>query len=144
MVELDYYSPWYQTLPDLHQLVGVGLLILWIHKIIRLFWVHHPQPLSTLKQSEKIAAYVIKWLFYLLVIMLCCSGYLMSTAGDQHALLDWVTLPTIWLFESETLDILGSTHKYMAYIIMVLILLHLLAALKHHFYDKDATLRRMI
>lgn len=144
MVELDYYSLWYQTLPDLHQLIGVGLLILWGYKIIRLFWVQHPHPLTTFKPSEIIAASVVKWLFYLLVIMLCISGYLMSTAGDQHALLDLLILPTILLFESDTLDILGSTHRYMAYIIMVLMLLHILAALKHHFYDKDATLRRMI
>ena len=144
MVDLDYYSNWYQTLPDVHQLIGVGLLCLWLYKIIRLFWITNPSPIATLKPAEQLAASAVKLLFYLLVMLLCCTGYLMSTGGDQHALLDLITLPSLIIFESDTLDLLGSTHKYMAYSIMILVLLHMLAALKHHFYDKDATLRRML
>ncbi|WP_154222979.1 cytochrome b [Marinicella rhabdoformis] len=144
MVDLDYYSSWYQTLPDLHQIFGLALLFLWLYKILRLFWIKQPKTLETLKPYEKFTATVVKLFFYVLVLVLCSTGYFMSTAGDQHALLGWLTLPSLWLFESEALDMLGNTHRYMAYTIIVLMLLHLLAALKHHFYNKDATLRRMI
>ncbi len=145
MVELDYYSTWYQTLPDLHQLVGVFIMGIWFFKILRLFWVKNPKPLTTLKRHEILLSNLIKLLFYFLVLSLCFSGYFISTGGgDQHSLLDIILLPTFYLLESDSLDFLGSAHKYMAYVIMILVLLHLLAALKHHFYDRDDTLRRII
>jgi cytochrome b561 len=40
-------------------------------------------------------------------------------------------------------DIAGVVHYYLAYSIIIFVLLHALAALKHHFIDQDVTLKRM-
>jgi len=37
-----------------------------------------------------------------------------------------------------------SAHRFAAYALAVLVALHAAAALKHHFVDRDATLRRMV
>jgi cytochrome b561 len=41
-------------------------------------------------------------------------------------------------------DLAGAVHKYLAYLLMCSVVLHALAALKHHFIDKDNTLTRML
>ncbi len=145
MVDLDYYSPWYQTLPDLHQMIGVFVALLWLFKITRLIWASAPPDITTLKPYERFLSRLVKFMFYLLVMCLSLTGYLMATAGnDQHALLSLIKLPTIVTLDSEQLDPLGLAHEYMAYSIMLLLILHVLAAFKHHFFDRDDTLRRMI
>lgn len=145
MVGLDYYSAWYQTLPDLHQLIGVFVIVLWLFKIVRLIWVSAPPHIATLKPYERLLSRVVKVLFYLLVMGLGITGYLMATVGsDQHELLSLLKLPTIIQLNNDALDPLGLAHEYMAYSIMLLFILHVLAAFKHHLIDRDDTLRRMI
>ena len=41
-------------------------------------------------------------------------------------------------------DIAGEIHEILAWTLMGLVALHALAALKHHFIDRDATLLRML
>ncbi|EMV9185937.1 cytochrome b, partial [Escherichia coli] len=38
----------------------------------------------------------------------------------------------------------GAIHLYLAWTLVVLAVLHALAAFKHHFFDRDATLVRML
>ncbi|HFE48815.1 MAG TPA: cytochrome b, partial [Chromatiaceae bacterium] len=38
----------------------------------------------------------------------------------------------------------GDVHAILADLLMLLVVLHVLAALKHQFIDRDATLRRML
>ena len=40
-------------------------------------------------------------------------------------------------------DIAGLIHEYLAWALVIFAALHALAALKHHFVDRDATLVRM-
>jgi len=41
-------------------------------------------------------------------------------------------------------DIAGELHRYLSYALIALAALHAAAALKHHFIDRDATLKRML
>ncbi|HDL8500296.1 TPA: cytochrome b/b6 domain-containing protein, partial [Yersinia enterocolitica] len=41
-------------------------------------------------------------------------------------------------------DTAGTVHLYLAWAVVVLSLLHGLAAIKHHFIDGDITLKRML
>ncbi len=46
---------------------------------------------------------------------------------------------------NETLELLAQRlHEYFGYAIVILLLLHIAGALKHHWVDKDATLLRML
>ena len=38
----------------------------------------------------------------------------------------------------------GAIHFYLGYTVIVALLLHIAGALKHHFVDKDGTLKRML
>jgi len=104
-----------------------------------------PQPLKTHKKGEVLLAHLIQRLFYILIFFMGCSGYFIATAKGKG--IEFFTLFEVPAMTSEIeenrADMIGSAHEAMAFILAILVILHALAALKHHFYDKDETLRRM-
>ena len=87
MVELDYYSAWYQTLPELHILGGVVLMVLWLWVLLRLINVKATNFAQPHKPFERFAAKWVKRLFYLLVVVMIISGYLIATGQGEPLLL---------------------------------------------------------
>lgn len=143
MVDLNYYSEWYRTAPHWHKSIGLLLALL---TIARLVYKLSSKPLPGLgKPVENIAAKWAHALLYILLFSLFLSGYLISTAdGRGIDIFTWVTVPSLGnLFDSQE-DIAGDVHEYLAYSLMVLVALHTIAALKHHFVNRDATLVRML
>src|SRR5262245_22940319 len=80
MGNLNYYSPYYNSAPDLHRSVGIILLIA---LVIRFVWrLINPKPDgSELLPIERKASHVAHWGFYPLLFALMVSGYLISTDG---------------------------------------------------------------
>lgn len=84
-------------------------------------------------------------LLYLILFAIIISGYLISTAdGQPISVFDWFSVPAVFTGEGEQADLAGDVHLYLAWAVVVLSLLHATGALKHHFIDKDITLKRML
>ena len=145
MVELTYYSSWYKTAPDLHKSVGIVLFVLTMVRIAWKFANPKPAPLSGHKRWEVKAGHLAHGTIYLLLILIMCSGYLISTAdGRGIAVFNLFEVPGIGeLFDNQA-DIAGLFHQFAAYSLIGLVVIHMLGAFKHHFFDKDSTLIRMI
>jgi cytochrome b561 len=144
MVELDYYSEWYRTAPDLHKSVGLTLLLV---TVFRVFWKisnPSPNPLAT-KPIEKKAGHFAHTIIYILLFTIMISGYLISTADGRG--IEWFGLfevPSLGAFVENQADLAGDIHEWLAYTLIGLVLLHAGAALKHHFLEKNDTFKRMI
>ncbi len=142
MVGLDYYSPYYNTAPNIHRSVGMLLLFA---LIVRWVWrAANVKPSDAdLSPLEQKASYAVHWGFYVLLLGLLVSGYLISTAGGEPiSVFGWFSVPSI--FQMHGLESrAGYVHKILAYVTIALAAGHSLAALKHHYIDKSATLRRM-
>jgi len=145
MVELTYYDPWYKTAPDLHKSIGICLLALIIARFLwRLIQVN-PKPLATHSRLEQRVAHAVHIILYILLFAIFMSGYLISTAdGVGIDVFNLFTVPAFAALIKNQEDIAGVIHQYLAYSMIILALLHALAALKHHFIDKDVTLKRML
>lgn len=143
MVELTYYDPWYQRAPQLHKSIGV---LLFGVVLARLAWRHvnpHPRPLGTALQ-HRIAVGVHRLLDGLL-FALAVSGYLISTAdGRPIGVFELFSVPATLSGLEHQADIAGWVHKLLAYALLGVTALHAGAAIKHHFVDRDNTLRRML
>ncbi|MEW8153658.1 MAG: cytochrome b/b6 domain-containing protein, partial [Candidatus Thiodiazotropha endolucinida] len=101
--------------------------------------------LPTHKPYERWAASLVHWLFYLLILIVMISGYLITTAdGRSLEVFDWFEIPATLSGIDGQEDIAGKIHLYLAWGIVLLSLLHTLAALKHHFFDHDRSLKRML
>jgi len=143
MVELTYYDPWYQRAPQLHK--GIGVLLFGV-VLARLAWRHidpRPRPLGTALQN-RIAVGVHRLLDGLL-FALTLSGYLIATAdGRPIEVFELLSVPATLSGLEQQADIAGWVHKLLAYVLIGMTALHAGAALKHHFVDRDNTLKRML
>lgn len=143
MVRLTYYSPWYNTAPNIHKSVGILLLILLVFRVIWRAINISPND-SHLDRYERSVSRIVHWLFYPLLLGLMLSGYLISTAdGRSVSVFGWFDVPSI--IKSKGMeDLAGEIHEILAYITIGLAALHAAAALKHHYIDRDVTLARML
>lgn len=145
MVELSYYDTWYQLGPWWHK--GLGVIMLFL-VLIRLAWrwaSPAPHPLPGHARWEVLLAHVVHRLFYLLLLLLALTGYLMVTAaGDGLEVFDWFVVPATLHGIDGQEDLAGELHFWLAWGTLALAALHAAGALKHHFIDRDATLRRML
>ena len=108
MVRLDYYSPYYNSAPDIHRSVGMLLLFA---LIVRWIWrasnVKPSDRGAVADRAESIAT-PSTGAFYVLLFALLASGYLISTAGgdaDQRLRLVRcpLDLPNAWAREPRRL-----------------------------------------
>jgi len=144
MTDLDYYSNWYQTAPQLHVLIGLVLVVIMISRIAARIITPTPAPLPQLSKFEITAAHLTHFCLYLLIFIIMASGYLIVASGEPMILFEWFEVPIIGkLFEQQE-DIAGNIHYWSAWIVIGLALVHAAAALKHHLISGDDTLRRML
>jgi cytochrome b561 len=145
MVDLDYYSKWYNTAPWWHKSIGLAVFILLFIRIIWMFIGEHPAPLNSYKSWEIKLAKLTHYSFYILLFIISISGYLTSTAkGASIEFFNWFDVPAISSFSKQQADIAGEIHEIAAYVMTFLFLLHVCATFKHHFIDRDVTLMRML
>jgi cytochrome b561 len=145
MVDLGYYDTWYQKAPDLHKSIGVCLFIVMVFRLIWRIKQIKPMPLDTHTALEKKLGHWTHLLLYTLLFIIIFSGYLISTAdGRGIEVFELFLLPSMGSFIENQEDIAGQIHEYGAYVVITAAIIHALAALKHHYIDKDITLKRML
>jgi cytochrome b561 len=127
---------------NLHKSIGVTILGL---IIIRVLWrVTHRPPalLSSYKVWERKLATGVHHLLYLLMIALPVSGVIMATYSKYG--IKWFGYPLIkGLDNNAARESFKEIHEFIGIVILVMLILHIAGALKHHFVDKDDTLKRM-
>ncbi|SJL83397.1 hypothetical protein VPAL9027_01363 [Vibrio palustris] len=143
MVDLTYYSTWYHKAPHWHKSVGLLLAFLTIFRII---WkIKTPSPSIEGTAFEKKAAHSAHHFLYLDLLLIFISGYLISTEdGRPIEVFNWFNVPGAGQLFKHQADIAGMIHTYAAWALIITATVHALAALKHHFIDKDNTLKKMI
>ncbi len=144
MVDLTYYSSWYKTAPYWHKSIGILLLLATLFRLVWKTMQTTVMPLSSHSKKVKLAASLTHKLLYTLLLVLMASGYLISTAdGRAIEVFNWFAVPSLGELIAEQAEIAGVVHKFIGYALISLSILHGGAAIKHHFYDKDDTLKRM-
>lgn len=145
MVDLSYYDPLSRQLPDLHRSIGILLAILIaVDFVFRLTQVS-PGELPTHSLVEFKLAKIVRWLLRVVLVVVIISGYLISTAkGAAIPVFDWFSIPATLSSIPDQEVLAGQVHWVLAYLLVFIATGHGCAALKHHFIDKDTTLKRML
>ncbi len=131
---------------DLHKSLGVTVLILVALRIIvRLTTFIPPLPNSIhplIRTTAKVSHYAI----YVLMVITPMVGYATSDSLGKGVKLFGLPLPKILPDDKELGKILGDLHGICAYTLLVLIIIHVVAAIWHRFFDKpeNDTLRRLL
>lgn len=122
-----------------------GLLALGI-ALLRFTWrLINLNPRLSLSLLEKIAARTVHWAFYIFMFAMPISGWLItSAAGLPTSFFGIFILPDFISASEESRVLFEKIHQWLGYGLIITIVLHSCAALKHHFINKDDILKRML
>ena len=126
-----------------HKLTGLTILSL---MVLRLIWtLFNPKPsLPFTPLWERFAERLVHWSFYIALLLMPIAGWVGSVAGGRPPRLGNFTF-NLPIEKNESLsDLSFSVHNTVAFIIIALICIHVLAALFHYFIKKDKVLQRML
>lgn len=143
MVDLDYYSPYYNLAPDIHRSLGILLLIALVFRFAWRILNRKPSD-EELSPFERLASHLVHWGFYPLLLALLITGYLISTAkGEPVSVFGWFSVPATLQLPGQE-DAAGYIHWLLAWITVALVAVHAVAAIKHHVIDRSNILTRML
>lgn len=139
---------------QLHKSLGISVLLL---TVVRIAWrlSHKPPPYeATLKPWERRAATATHSLFYILLIAMPLTGWIMVSASKWNiptmvfGVVRWPHIAPIHAADTATraqIDAVSNqTHELIGYTMIALVALHVLGAIKHVVVDGDGTFARMI
>ncbi|WP_244814411.1 cytochrome b [Caballeronia sp. Lep1P3] len=145
MTDIPGFTPTKLKYFSWHKWIGVTVFVL---AALRLLWrATHRAPAMpvAMPRWQRGAAHLTHLLLYALMLVIPASGYLYSSAaGLQVVYLGVLPLPTIIGPDKALKATLRIVHVALNYGLLVLVAMHVLAALKHHFVDRDGLLGRML
>ena len=138
-------TPYKLRLVNYHKWIGMTALIV---AVVRVAWrlVYRPPDLpATMQLWERSAALAMHLLLYALIFAAPLTGWLMSSAtGFQTVLFGVIPLPDLIGKDKELGQFLLELHRNLDYLLIALVGVHIVAALKHHFFAHDGILTQMI
>lgn len=128
-----------------HKSVGITILVL---TLLRLTW-RWLNPVPAMPKDtpvwQQTAARISHGALYALLLLMPLFGWLMSSARNfPVSWFNLVTLPDLIGPSEAAYEFFRRGHGVLAVVLFVLALVHIAAALKHHFIDRDNVLLRML
>ncbi len=137
-------SPMRLRLFNGHKWAGVTILAL---SALRLLWrlAHRPPPDPPMPAWQRRAAHITHAALYVLFFAVPLAGWGYSSAvGFPVVLFGVLPLPDFVTPDRALAATLKPLHGQLAWALAVIVVLHIAAALKHHFIDRDGLLQRML
>jgi len=147
MTELPF-SPWRMKLTNWHKWAGVTLLAL---SLLRLVWriTHRPPALPVAMEAamprwQRVAHHATHHALYALFFIVPLVGWAYSSAYGFPIVLFGVWPLPDWVPADKALAaLIKPWHEITAFAMAALVVLHVAAALKHQWIDRDGLLSRM-
>jgi cytochrome b561 len=154
MASLPETDPRQFPLFQVHKSIGLTILLA---SLARLAWrLLNPVPSlpGGMPRWERVAARTVRGLFYVLMIGVPLLGWATVSSAPLgiptmwFGLLEWPHIPFLAALPRADKRViepfLMDTHAILAFAMLALVVLHVLAALKHHFRDRDNVLKHML
>lgn len=129
---------------NIHKALGITILVL---TALRLLWRlgHKPPPLPAGTPAwQRPVSKILHFLFYLLLILLPLSGWVWMSAADRPIdFFGLFTVPSIAAPSKALADTLHERHELLGITMLVLVVIHILAVLKHQYVDRTRLMGRM-
>lgn len=142
------------SLIPLHKSMGMLFFVLIVARVLWRWKNGLPLPVASQAKVLEVIARATHVLLLLLTVVMPLSGITMSVAGGYGlAIFSWQILAAtpdlahpgeMLALNPAMTNVAHDTHEICGYLLMALIALHILGAFKHHWLDKDRTLRRML
>lgn len=138
-------QPWQLTLLTAHKAFGVTAIVLVAARLINRLRHQVPPLPDNLSNAQKAIAIASHWLLYLLLFSMPISGYLMQYfAARPIDVFGWFRLPAALNVDIQSYALFRELHSWLSIALIAIIILHIGAALHHHFIRKDNVLKSML
>ncbi len=138
-------SPGKLQLYSYHKWMGVTIFLL---VVLRLLWrATHTSPAlpASIPRWQRRASQAVHAGLYGLLLATPLSGWLMSSAkGFKTVWFGVLPLPDLVAKNKVLGESLSEVHEVLSFTLVALVLLHIAAAIKHHYVERDHVLRRML
>ncbi len=130
----------------IHADIGYVVLLL---MVLRLIWkIFNPAPAlpSGTPRWQRVMAHISHWALYIVTIAVAMLGWAHSGAHtpDYSSWFGLFHVPQITSPDKAAANAFEDRHIWAAYVLLALIVIHLVAALWHHFVRRDRVAARMI
>jgi len=136
MAELPRENPLKGTLVGLHKSFGALLLILFFVRVGIRFATAIPELPQTMQLLERRLATIGHKLLYVFIGIVPLSGYAMSNFYGYGVSLFGLPLPKIFPENKELAGLAHEAHEVLPYILLVIIVVHVAAVIRHRFFDR--------
>ncbi len=129
----------------LHKSFGLTVLAL---TVLRLLWrlvAGTPSPVPGMPRWQHFAAQASHAALYAILLAMPLSGWLYNSASGFP--LKWfglLSLPKLSGYDPDVKAFALAMHEWLFITLAIIVTVHAAAALKHHYFDRDATLARML
>jgi cytochrome b561 len=126
--------------------ISFGILILMLI-VLRLFWrITHPvAPESSLPPWQRLTSEAVHWLLYALVLAVTVTGWLFASfRGWPVSLFFLAPLPMLSSESASAGRTIDGWHQAAGWALLVVIAIHVLAAMAHIFIYRDRIVKRML
>ena len=138
-------SPAKLKLYSYHKWIGVTIFLLVLMRIAWRLAHRPPLPPASMPAWQHSAASIAHFFLYALTLAIPVSGWLMSSAsGFQVVYLGVIPIPDLLAKSKDAAQELKQLHEALNWLMVLVVAMHVAAALKHHLMDRDDVLRRML
>lgn len=150
MLSFSFFLP---KIPDtikpasytIHKSLGLTVLIL---MIFRIFWqIRHKRPNLPIKtrKLQHTLPRAIQYGFYIFLILMPLSGWIMATASQKAPVFfGIIKIPCPGIVPNHDLaKFMNASHKSIAWILIILLVLHVGDGIRHYFWKKDKYVQKM-
>jgi cytochrome b561 len=138
-------GPTQDALYNLHKSLGVLILILMVLRLINRLAVGALEAEKEIEPWQKTVSSIVHTSFYVLLLAMPVVGYVANSAyGATTPFFGLFELPRIVGTNEQLAAQLFTLHRWVGWLVIVLVLTHVSAAIYHHFIRRDAVLRRML
>ena len=128
----------------LHKSIGLTVLAL---VLLRLAWrmLDRRPPDEPMPRWQRLGAHLVHGVLYVLIVAIPLSGWWFNSVTGKP--LQWFkqfNLPALAEKNDELRGFAHDVHEYLFWFLVLVLLAHVGAALKHHVFDNDNVLRRML
>lgn len=132
-------------LVGIHKSIGLTVLLIVIFRVIWRFSEVQPLLPITVPIWEKIAAHSVQFFLYIVLFAMPISGWIMSSLSSRPFLFwGWFNAKFPFPKNLTLSNQFFTAHEVIAWLAVGLICLHVGAAVKHHFIEKNNVLKRML
>jgi cytochrome b561 len=128
----------------LHKSTGLTVLALTLLRLAWRLFAGAPKP-EPMPRWQRLAANGSHAMLYALLLAMPLSGWLFNSASGFP--LKWfglVRVPALTAYDAGVKALAHDLHEGLAKVLLLMVAIHVAAALKHHFVNRDATLQRML